>query len=57
VRILFEAMAFTYDLETDVDVRARDRIVIGSISYAVLFVRDAAGAGHHLELDLEMIEP
>lgn len=33
-----------------------DRVVWNSKSYEVTGIRDAAGQGHHLEIDLEVIE-
>ena len=41
-------------LQPGVDVTEDDRIVPGGKTYNVLFVWDAAGRGHHLELDLEL---
>ena len=36
------------------DITEKDQIIIGSDTFEVLFVEDAAGQGHHLEVDLEI---
>jgi len=38
------------------DITEKDRVVIGSDTFEVLFVEDAAGHGHHLEVTLELIK-
>lgn len=42
---------------TSVPVEARDRVAIDGITYEVLFAGDAAGHGHHLEVDLVRVTP
>ncbi|KKL20077.1 hypothetical protein LCGC14_2459080 [marine sediment metagenome] len=41
-------------LEIGTDITERDRVVVATLTYEVLFVGDAAGQGHHLEVELEM---
>lgn len=43
-------------LEIGTDITERDQFVLGASTYEVLFVADAAGQGHHLELELELIK-
>ena len=43
-------------LEAGVDITERDRVVVGATTYEVLFVEGAAGQGHHLEADLELVK-
>ena len=43
-------------LEAGVDITERDRVVLAADTYEVLFVGDAAGQGHHLEVDLELVK-
>ena len=38
------------------DITERDRVVVATLTYEVLFVSDAAGQGHHLEVDLELVK-
>ena len=40
--------------DPSVDIRQLDTIEAGGKTYAVLFVGDSAGLGHHLEVDLEL---
>ena len=40
-----------------VDVRPEDEVTSGGFVYQVTFVGDAAGQGHHLEVDLQRREP
>lgn len=39
------------------DVTVKDHLVIDGNTFNVLLVSDAAGMGHHLEIDLELISP
>ena len=43
-------------LEAGVDITERDRVMVAASTYEVLFVGDAAGQGHHLELELELVK-
>lgn len=43
-------------LEIGTDITERDRVVVSANTYEVLFVADAAGQGHHLEVELELIK-
>jgi head-tail adaptor len=43
-------------LETGTDITERDRVVVAASTYEVLFVADAAGQGHHLEAELEIVK-
>ena len=43
-------------LEIGTDITERDRFVHAGDTYGVLFVGDAAGQGHHLEVELELIK-
>ena len=43
-------------LEIGTDITERDQFVLAADTYDVLFVGDAAGQGHHLEVDLELIK-
>ncbi|KKM74969.1 hypothetical protein LCGC14_1395080 [marine sediment metagenome] len=43
-------------LEIGTDITERDRFVFAPDTYEVLFVGDAAGQGHHLEVDLELVK-
>lgn len=43
-------------LEIGTDITERDRVVVATLTYEVLFVGDAAGQGHHLEVDLELVK-
>ena len=43
-------------LEIGTDITEKDRVVVGATTYEVLFVEDAAGQGHHLEADLELVK-
>lgn len=38
------------------DVRSDDRLEIDGKTYNVIFAADAAGRGHHVELDLELVD-
>ena len=38
------------------DITHEDRVVIGTPTYVVLGVKDPAGAGHHQQADVELIE-
>lgn len=46
---------FKLFLSAGQDVTEKDEIVIGAKTYNVLLVNDAAGHGHHLELDLQVL--
>lgn len=46
--VVSDALIF---LPLDADVTPKDVVVLGSTRYDVLWVRDAGGAGHHLEAD------
>lgn len=39
-----------------VEVRSSDRLVIDGQTYKVIFAADAAGRGHHVEIDLELVD-
>lgn len=43
-------------LEAGVDITEKDQVVFAPDTYEVLFVGDAAGQGHHLEVDLELVK-
>ena len=43
-------------LEAGVDITEKDQVVLAADTYEVLFVVDAAGQGHHLEVDLELVK-
>ena len=43
-------------LEIGTDITERDRFVLAADTHEVLFVGDAAGQGHHLEVDLELVK-
>lgn len=43
-------------LEIGTDITERDRVVVAASTYEVLFVADAAGQSHHLEVDLELVK-
>jgi len=46
---------FVLFLNGDVDITEKDQVIIGSKTYEVLLVKDAAGHSHHLECDLKLV--
>ncbi len=40
----------------ETDIHPRDEIICDGKRYTVLFVSDAAGRGHHLEVSLEEVQ-
>ena len=43
-------------LEAGNDITERDRVVVTADTYEVLFVANAAGQNHHLEVNLELLK-
>jgi head-tail adaptor len=52
--IVSDALIF---LAAGTDVTERDRIVLGTTTYELLYVKDAGGVGHHLEIDARRVTP
>lgn len=56
-----ENQATIYDcmiyLDIAVPVEEEDRLIISSTAYEVIAIRDAAGQGHHLEIEAKRIKP
>ena len=50
--VIADALIF---LAGDTDVAEEDRILHGERAYEVLYVKDAAGLGHHLEVDARSV--
>ena len=49
---LVQAAQYRAFFPADTDIQAEDQVVIGSETYIVAHVTDAAGRGHHLEVAL-----